>query len=261
MPEDLIRLCVGIEDARDLLEDLESALLKAGAIRLRENNLNNSSTLSLVDSEADGISLLSPAFSEFSETHGASIFDQYERVPLVNENNVIGGTDTSKAQTRGGDPESPSNVSSGGGLIGSVVAGTAEINDLSSSTPTSLLISSPGKVILFGEHAVVHGVKAIAASVALKCYLLVNSRSDSKISISLPDLDVEHSWSLDELPWDSVPKHQGQGWKASSDLDEDLVKEIEKRVGETVHESERSHAASVAFLYLYLSIAGGKKNA
>ncbi len=32
LPEDLIRLCVGIEDADDLIEDLEFSLLKAGAI-------------------------------------------------------------------------------------------------------------------------------------------------------------------------------------------------------------------------------------
>lgn len=31
-PEDLIRLCVGIEDVHDLLEDLHVALVKAGAL-------------------------------------------------------------------------------------------------------------------------------------------------------------------------------------------------------------------------------------
>jgi len=34
LPEDLIRLCVGIEDAGDLLDDLQHALLEAGAIAL-----------------------------------------------------------------------------------------------------------------------------------------------------------------------------------------------------------------------------------
>jgi len=32
LPEDLIRLCVGIEDVHDLLQDLEEALKKAGCI-------------------------------------------------------------------------------------------------------------------------------------------------------------------------------------------------------------------------------------
>lgn len=255
MPEDLIRLCVGIEDSRDLLEDLESALLKAGAIRRKE--ISNSSTTSLV-SEDDGIPLLSPAFSEFSETHGASIFDQYERVPLNENVNVNAGTDTSKAQTRGGDPDNTIH-STGDEGVGSVVAGIAFSSI--SSAPTSLLVSSPGKVILFGEHAVVHGVKAIAASVALRCYLLVNPRQDSKISIALPDLDVEHEWKLDDLPWGAVPQKAGGDWKAPTDLNENLLKEIEKRVRETIHESERSHAASVAFLYLYLTIVREKGDA
>ena len=34
MPEDLIRLCVGIEDPGDLLDDLERALIDAGALTL-----------------------------------------------------------------------------------------------------------------------------------------------------------------------------------------------------------------------------------
>ncbi|GAA6010092.1 hypothetical protein JCM10207_007555 [Rhodosporidiobolus poonsookiae] len=34
LPEDLIRLCVGIEDADDLVDDLEAALLEAGAVRV-----------------------------------------------------------------------------------------------------------------------------------------------------------------------------------------------------------------------------------
>jgi len=33
LAEDVIRLCVGIEDYDDLLEDLESALVQAGAVK------------------------------------------------------------------------------------------------------------------------------------------------------------------------------------------------------------------------------------
>lgn len=36
MPEDLIRLCIGIENIDDLIEDLTSALLKSGAIKRNE---------------------------------------------------------------------------------------------------------------------------------------------------------------------------------------------------------------------------------
>ncbi|CCU74392.1 cystathionine beta-lyase/STR3/MetG [Blumeria hordei DH14] len=39
MPEDIIRLCVGIEDADDLLDDLKRALIHAGAIKMPLDNL------------------------------------------------------------------------------------------------------------------------------------------------------------------------------------------------------------------------------
>ncbi|EPQ67956.1 Bgt-2967 [Blumeria graminis f. sp. tritici] len=39
MPEDIIRLCVGIEDVDDLLDDLKRALIHAGAIKMPLDNL------------------------------------------------------------------------------------------------------------------------------------------------------------------------------------------------------------------------------
>ena len=88
LPEDLIRLCVGIEDASDLLDDLEHALYDAGAISL--NAAQN----------------------------------KFVRTPL---------------------PDSPE--------------AEAEAEKLADEDEeTEWFVSSPGKVILFGEHAVVHGV-------------------------------------------------------------------------------------------------------
>ncbi len=37
LPEDIIRLCVGIEDITDLIDDLSQALVRAGAVRLTED--------------------------------------------------------------------------------------------------------------------------------------------------------------------------------------------------------------------------------
>ncbi|KAG9046473.1 cystathionine beta-lyase [Tulasnella sp. UAMH 9824] len=39
LPEDLIRLCVGIEDPNDLIDDLEAAMLQAGAIKVGQAGL------------------------------------------------------------------------------------------------------------------------------------------------------------------------------------------------------------------------------
>jgi hypothetical protein len=88
LPEDLIRLCVGIEDPHDLVDDLERALIDAGAIALDASQ------------------------------------NKYIRVP---------------------DSE----------------ALTLALQQLNLGTPAEereWFISAPGKVILFGEHAVVHGV-------------------------------------------------------------------------------------------------------
>jgi hypothetical protein len=82
-------LCVGIEDQHDLLDDLERALIAAGAIEF--NALQN----------------------KYVRVHGAG-----ETISRVVEQLALDG----------------------------------------GSVKEELFVSAPGKVILFGEHAVVHGV-------------------------------------------------------------------------------------------------------
>ena len=88
LPEDLIRLCVGIEDPHDLLDDLERALIDAGAIALDASQ------------------------------------NKYVRAP---DDDAL----------------------------------TLAVQKLNLDVPVEekeWFVSAPGKVILFGEHAVVHGV-------------------------------------------------------------------------------------------------------
>ncbi|CDU22517.1 related to cystathionine beta-lyase [Sporisorium scitamineum] len=227
MPEDLIRLCVGIEDERDLLEDLENALLQAGAIRRKPSTRSIDVALTTESSRAASPDLIA-----------------YERTPLdTNEHaqqDKVGGLvedmNRAKLETRGGEGEPR----------------LAQHRP----PPSSVVVSAPGKVILFGEHAVVHGVTAVAGSVALRCYASVTPREDGKISLDLPDLGVVHTWSVSELPWSAVPQSIQGGGAVPDSLDKGLVSAIEKVVGDTVNETERSHAASIAFLVLYMCIAG-----
>ena len=37
-PEDLIRVCIGIENVDDLIDDLTKALLKSGAVRVNDKD-------------------------------------------------------------------------------------------------------------------------------------------------------------------------------------------------------------------------------
>ena len=95
-------MCVGIEDPADLLDDLERALLEAGAITLATDQQHQHYVLT---SKADTISRAVEKLT-FNENLNRGLSSQIDR----------------KKEDR------------------------------------EWFVSSPGKVILFGEHAVVHGV-------------------------------------------------------------------------------------------------------
>lgn len=63
----------------------------------------------------------------------------------------------------------------------------------------SLVLSAPGKVILHGEHAVVHGKVALAVALNLRTFLRLRPCAEGKVCVRLPGVGVVRSWDTSSL--------------------------------------------------------------
>ena len=84
--------------------------------------------------------------------------------------------------------------------------------------------SAPGKVILFGEHAVVYDKLGIATSVDKRCFTTVSSNEENNAFLEIKNLGLKKSLSKDELfkLFDIVSK-----LKKENKFDE--IKELQKK--------------------------------
>ncbi|CAK7220541.1 Mevalonate kinase [Sporothrix curviconia] len=137
----------------------------------------------------------------------------------------------------------------------------------SSPMMPAFMVSAPGKVIVFGEHSVVHGKAAVAAAISLRSYLLVTALSKSKRTLTLrfPDIDMSHTWNIDELPWEifSKPGKKKFYYDLVTELDQDLVDAIQPHLAnvspsKSEHERKVHQSSALSFLYLFLSLGSQK---
>lgn len=110
---------------------------------------------------------------------------------------------------------------------------------------------------------------AIAGALDLRCYCYVSSRSDDKISLILPDIGIDRTWSISELPFakaletaanadvekDTMPN-------ASRSPDPNLLELIATSTSlagnledENKVKNEKASLVVQTFLYLYMRLA------
>lgn len=116
-----------------------------------------------------------------------------------------------------------------------------------------LLVSAPGKVILHGEHAVVHGKAALAVALGLRTFLRLRPGGGERLRIHLPGVGVRREWDVAEL--------SALRGRLTADFDEskspgveqlDVLKEF---AGIAADASAPDSLAILAFLYMCLAIS------
>jgi mevalonate kinase len=67
--------------------------------------------------------------------------------------------------------------------------------------PLAFTVSAPGKVILHGEHSVVHGKTALATSLNIRTNATFKETDsiDGKITLDLPNLSLQHFYTVQDL--------------------------------------------------------------
>ncbi|CAA2953724.1 Mevalonate kinase [Olea europaea subsp. europaea] len=122
---------------------------------------------------------------------------------------------------------------------------------------------APGKIILAGEHAVVHGSTAVAASIDLYTYVTLGfptpSDNDDTLKLHLKDMDLEFSWPVGRIK-EVLPDLGSHAASSPSSCSSETIKAITTLVEEqNIPEAKIGLSSGVTtFLWLYTSIHGYK---
>lgn len=125
---------------------------------------------------------------------------------------------------------------------------------------SGIFLSAPGKIILFGEHAVVYGKTAVAGSIDLRTYVSLFTSQDGRIYLSLPDLGVERTWMLKDL-LKATEKLDDIGASDGFPPSLEIVVPVARRLSGTCDDQTGvQHLAVLAFWYILVGVAHFKRN-
>ena len=149
--------------------------------------------------------------------------------------------------------------------------------------PRRATASAPGKLILFGEHAVVHGATALAGALSdLRASTSAEATADALVTVSVPDLGAlaagvprdgvpscVHSWTMEQLAAGLAPVLAAARAPAAGDYSlrppavrptPEVVAALEALAAECPDEPARKALAPVLFLacgILFEQLFGG----
>lgn len=112
-----------------------------------------------------------------------------------------------------------------------------------------------------------HDQAAIAAAISLRSYLLVTFRSKGRRTVSLkfPDIDLDHTWRIDDLPWSTFSQKGKKKfyYDLVTSLDPEFIEALQPHIAQVSTDKSESirkihHASALCFLYLFLSLGSSK---
>lgn len=124
------------------------------------------------------------------------------------------------------------------------------------SADRKFIVRTPGKIILTGEHAVVYGKLALAASVDLLTEISLTLHTHQRSSFVVYFEDLKFNWSL------PLADFQFLNGSTSPDPDSELLERLQSLIAERVppETGQSVRVSLLALCFLYCSVVGHSKS-